>query len=162
MRGRYLVLGAILIAAAAPAVTMAPATSDAAVGEGTDADERFLLSCTGVMSTGERADADRVAASAMIDLVNRNVSGFGIGSSPIVVVNDAVIAFGVASVDRVTRVAEPRGAAPRAGGPTVEGTIDRATGATRIAVHPAADPATILIAMTLDCAFEPAPRQAVK
>jgi hypothetical protein len=92
----------------------------------------------------------------MVDLVNRSVSGFGIGSSPIVFVNDTVIAFGVAPVDLVTRVAEPRAATPRAGGPTVEGTIDRASGATRIVVHPATDPAGVLIAMTLDCAFEPA------
>ena len=158
MRGRYLVLGAVLIAAALPGVTIALAASNADVGERIAADERFLLSCTGAMSTGGRADADRVAANAMVDLANRSVNGFGIGSSPIVVVNDAVIAFGVAPVDLVTRVAEPRAATPQVGGPTIEGTIDRTSGATRIVVHPAADPAGVLIAMTLDCAFEPALR----
>ena len=158
MRGRYLVLGAILIAAASPDVTIALAASNAAVGESIAADERFLLSCTGAMSTGGRAEADHVAANAMVDLANRSVSGFGIGSSAIVVVNDAIIAFGVAPVDLMTRVAEPRAATPRATGTTVEGTIDRTSGATRIVIHPAADPAGVLIAMTLDCAFEPALR----
>ena len=158
MRGRYLVLGAILIAAALPGVTIALAASNADIGESIAADERFLLSCTGAMSTGGRTEADQVAANAMVDLANRSVSGFGIGRSPIVVVNDAVIAFGVAPVDLMTRVAEPRAATPRATGTTVEGTIDRTSGATRIVIHPAADPAGVLIAMTLDCAFEPALR----
>jgi hypothetical protein len=166
MRGRILVLGAVLIATPLAGASFSPAASvGSTLDDTTVADERFLLSCTGAMATDGSAMADRsdpagrIVASAMVDLAHAQVSGFGLGGSPIVVLTDAVIGFGSAAVDTVTMVAEPRTAKPSAQtGTVVEGTIDRATGATRIVVRPAADPARIVIAMTLDCVFGPAPR----
>jgi hypothetical protein len=164
MRRRYLVLGAVLIATPLPGATSSLAASaGSTLDRPAPADQRFMLSCAGAMATDGRP-ADRndpgpdIFASAIVDLGSRQVSGFGLGSSPIVVVNDAVIGFGSAAIDVVTPVAEDRSTRPAAKtGTIVEGTIDRITGRTRIAVHPAADPAVVLIAMTLACDFEVAP-----
>jgi hypothetical protein len=164
MRRRYLVLGAILTATPLPGATLSLAASaGSTLDRPAPADQRFMLSCTGAMATGGRAadpgDPDQsIVASGLVDLAGRQVSGFGLGGSPIVVVTDTVIGFGSPAVDTLTRVAEARTTRPAPQtGPVVEGTIDRATGATRIAVHPASDPAAVIIAMTLDCVFEPAP-----
>jgi len=164
MRRRYFVLAAVLIATPLPGATFSLAASaGSTLDRPAPADQRFMLSCAGAMATDGRL-ADRndpgqdIIASAIVDLGSRQVSGFGLGSSPIVVVNGAVIGFGSAAIDAVTPVAEDRSAGPAAKtGTIVEGTIDRITGRTRIAVHPAADPAVVLIAMTLACDFEAAP-----
>ena len=164
MRRRYLVLAAVLIATPLPGATSSLAASaGSSLDQPAPADQRFMLSCTGAMATdGRQADlsdpGQDIVASGIVDLGSRQVSGFGLGSSPIVVVNGAVIGFGSAAIDALTPVAEDRSAGPAAEtGTIVEGTIDGITGRTTIAVHPAADPAAVIIAMTLACDFETAP-----
>jgi hypothetical protein len=163
MRGRILVLGAVLIASAATGLMPVAAASTDSIDDSAFAGDRFLLSCTGAMATDGRAVADRsdparqIIAGAMVDLEALRVHGFGLGSSPIVVLTAGVIGFGTATVDALTRVAEPPAARPPTNGTIVEGSIDRQSGATRIVVRSAPDAARVLIAMSLDCAFEPAP-----
>jgi hypothetical protein len=129
-----------------------------------DLDDRFLLSCTGAMASGGGTQPDggdpanRIVASAVVDLAALSVSGFGVGAAPIVVVTPGMIGFGTAGAVSLRLAAEPaiNGRQARSG-TIVEGSIDRTSGATTVIVHPASDPARVLIAMRLDCAMESAP-----
>ena len=165
MRGRFLALGAVLLATGIAGVAPSEAASTDPVLREDPADDRFRLTCSGAMSTDGRAVADaddpaaRIIADALVDFTNHRVTGFGLGSSPIVGLTAGAIRFGTAHTDTMLRVAEALPARTQAAtGTIVEGTIDRKSGATRIVVRPAADAARVIIAMSLDCSFEPAPR----
>jgi hypothetical protein len=101
--------------------------------------QRFFLTCTGTMRTADAASA-AIAANALVDLAGRRVAGFGIGSSPILVMTDMLIGFGSAAETE---------------GDRVEGSLDRQSGKARIVVRAARNPSHELIAMDLDC--RPAP-----
>ena len=107
-------------------------------------DEMLGLACTGTMIAGEdETPGNRIVADGIVDFLKKQVRGFGIGSVPIVFASAAEVRFGSSPF------AEPRDA------PTIEGTIDRASGKTRIVVRSSKEPAGILIAMTLDCRLTP-------
>jgi hypothetical protein len=152
-------LGAALLAGSVAGIGAA-----AAPGALPDLDDRFLLSCTGAMAADGRTQPDkddpasRIVASAVVDLAALSVNGFGVGAAPIVVVTPGTIGFGTGGADGLRLAAEPAGEGRGArSGTIVEGSIDRVSGMTTVIVHPAADPARVLIAMRLDCAMEPAP-----
>lgn len=128
--------GAVLLGAA----TIAAATALARDGSGPD-ESRLRLDCRGTMIAGE-APESRIVADGFIDFVAGRVTGFGLGSTPIVAVSEAAVAFG-----------SPVAAA--AAGPAVEGSIDRRSGRAEIVVRSAADPARLLIAMDLACRMSP-------
>ena len=165
MRGRFLFPGTVFAAGAMAVASpsFAASSTDAGAASANSAD-RFRLACHGAMSAdGRAADRDnpaqRIAASGIVDLDTMEVSGFGMGAAPIVVLTPGMIGFGSAGVEELTRVAEQALKKPAAkSGSIVDGSIDRASGATVLVVHRAADPDAILIAMALDCAFEPAPQ----
>ena len=165
MRGRFLFPGTVFAASAMVIAVPSFAASSADAGAAsTNSADRFRLACHGAMSAdGRAADRDdpaqHIAASGIVDLGTMEVSGFGMGAAPIVVLTPGMIGFGSADVEELTEVAEQALTKLAAkSGSIVEGSIDRASGATMLAVHPAADPDAILIAMALDCAFEPAPQ----
>lgn len=159
MRRRFLVLGGILIATSVAGI----ASGFAAPGDVAGPDDRFLLSCTGAMAADGRARPDRadpasrIVASAVVDLAALRVTGFGFGAAPIVVVTPGLIGFGATDADTLTLAAEPLAKAAAGSGTLVEGSINRVNGVTTVIVHPAADPARVLIAMSLDCQMGPAP-----
>jgi hypothetical protein len=120
------------------AVTMASAA--ARPSEGAIPKRGILLfHCLGAMRAAG-APAMPIVADAFIDLAGRRVDGFGVPSTPILNVTDAVIAFGSRA---------------GAGGDRVEGSLDRRTGKARIVVLAANEPARELIAMELDCRPQP-------
>jgi hypothetical protein len=127
---------AVLIGAAAIAATAALARDGSGPDEG-----RLRLDCLGTMIAGE-APEGRVVAGGFVDFVAGRVTGFGLGSTPIVAVSDVAVAFGSPLV---------AGAA----GPAVEGAIDRRTGAARVVVRSSADAGRRLIAMDLACRMSP-------
>jgi type II secretory pathway pseudopilin PulG len=163
MRRRRLVFAAVLIATALPgAMPSLAASVDSTSNETATVDQRFLLSCTGAMATDGRAPdrndtADRIVATAVVDLTTQRISGFGIGSAPIVVSTPAMIGFGNGGVDTLTLAAETARPPGAKTGTLVEGSFDRLSGVTTVVVHPASEPERVLIAMRLDCRIVPAP-----
>jgi hypothetical protein len=103
------------------------------------AHQRFFLTCVGTMRTAGVPSVP-IAANGLVDLASRRMVGFGVGSAPILVMSEALIAFGSAA---------------DADGNRVEGSLDRLTGKTRIVVQAAKEPSEELIGMELDC--RPAP-----
>ena len=95
----------------------------------------LLFHCLGVMQAAG-APAMPIVADAFIDLAGKRVDGFGVQSTPILSVTDAVIAFG-----------NPAGT----DGDRVQGSLDRQTGKAHVVVLAANEPARELIAMELDC-----------
>jgi hypothetical protein len=159
------VFGVGAIAAGASVTSAAPS----ALPDGVTANDRIFLSCTGSMSAGgqdapvgDRAGA--VVANGLVDLAAMRVTGFGLGAEPIVALTAAMIAFGAAAApnaDGVTKVADKRkpdrGRPGSDSGTVVDGSIDRATGATTILVRSADDETRVIIAMSLTCTGAPAP-----
>lgn len=102
--------------------------------------DRFRLACSGSMvTTGQAPPGSRIMADGIIDIPNKSVRGFGIGSAPIVSVSAEVVKFGTSALKKA------------AGSHGIEGTINRLSGATRVVVRSTKDPWTVLIAMELDC-----------
>lgn len=103
-------------------------------------DDRVSLACSGSMVTaGQAPPGSRIMADGLIDFLEMRVGGLGIGSAPIVSVTTAEIKFGASLLPTTDR------------GHSVEGTIDRLSGETRIFIRSAKAPRTTLIAMELDC-----------
>ena len=132
MLGRFLLAGIFcLVSTAGPALANEGVSAPA---------ERQRLTCTGMMMTPDmKPPGTKLVADGMVDLGAMRVRGFGMGSVPIVLLTDSRIVFSASG-----------------GGPGIDGTIDRRTGATRIVVHPAKKPQDELIGMTLTCRFVPA------
>jgi len=108
-------------------------------------DERFSLACTGfLMTSGQMPPGNRVAADGMVDLIGMRVHGLGIGSAPIVFASADEVKFGTSPVRETV------------GAHTIEGTIDRISGETRVIVRSARAPGSVIIAMDLDC--QPTPQ----
>jgi hypothetical protein len=101
--------------------------------------QRFFLTCSGTMRAAG-APLMPITASGLVDLAGRRVTGFGLGSVPILLVTNALIGFGGAA---------------GANGERVEGSFDRQNGKIKIVVRAAKDPPHELIAMEFDC--RPAP-----
>ncbi len=166
MSSRFILAAVPALALLAGAHIALAASSVDPTGPAAPSGERFRLACHGAMSTdGRLADrsetAQRIEASGVVDLATMAVSGFGVGVLPIVAFTPGTIGFGAAPVERLMPAVDRsarKSDATTGSGPIVEGSIDRLNGATVVVVHPAADPEAILIAMALDCAFEPAPR----
>ncbi|KAB2874359.1 MAG: hypothetical protein F9K43_04470 [Bauldia sp.] len=138
MAGRFLLPGiAVLLGAVLLAASAAEARNGAAQTE-----QRFRLTCQGTMST-EGTPESRILADGVVDFVAMRVRGFGIGIAPIQRLTETVVAFGSPIAG-----ADPEGNA-------VEGSYDRATGATRIVVRSASGPPRDLIAMDLTCRTVP-------
>jgi hypothetical protein len=76
----------------------------------------------------------------MVDLERRQVRGFGLSIEPIRVLNPARIEFG---------------SGDRGGGSVIEGTIDRATLRTEIAIRPRHDAGSRPTVMRLECEAKP-------
>ena len=125
MAGRFLLPG---IAVLLGAVLLAASAAEARNGAA-QTEQRFRLTCQGTMST-EGTPESRILADGVVDFVAMRVRGFGIGIAPI------------------QRLTETEGNA-------VEGSYDRATGATRIVVRSASGPPRDLIAMDLTCRTVP-------
>jgi hypothetical protein len=107
-------------------------------------DERIELSCTGMMITGATGVTESpIVASGAVDFAHRQVKGFGIGSAPITLVSASELRFG----SSLTEI--PRGAH------TIDGSINRTTGKTRVIVRLSKEPARALIDMDLDCRLTP-------
>jgi hypothetical protein len=107
-------------------------------------DEVLGLACTGTMIAGDHeTPGSRIVADGIVDFLKKQVRGFGVGSVPIIFASAAEVRFGSSPIE------EPLDA------PTIEGTIDRTTGKTRIVVRSSKEPARALIAMTLDCRLTP-------
>ena len=123
-------------AALGAALTLAAPAGHAREGLAPD-DARLRLECTGTMVAGAAPETP-VVAQGFVDLAAHRVSGFGLGSTPIVRVSDATVFFGAPSAK-----------------PGVDGSLDRRTGAAHIRVHASGDPATVLIAMDLACGSAP-------
>ncbi len=105
-------------------------------------DGRLRLTCVGTMITGDQPPpGGTVVADGLIDFAARRISGFGVGSQPILVLTASDISFGSTP---------PQGAV----GPIVEGSIDRRSGGTHIRVREQRQPGKILIELRLDCEFE--------
>ena len=103
-------------------------------------DDRIELACAGTMiAGGSEATESRIVADGLVDFLKKQVDGFGIGRAPIVFVSAAEVRFGSSVVDI------PKG--PR----SIDGSIDRKTGDTRILVRSSQDPTRILIDMRLGC-----------
>jgi hypothetical protein len=99
------------------------------------------LVCSGTMTiAGVDAPPQKVSSGGIVDFDGMRVDGFGMGSEPIVYVSPARIDFGSAT----------------AGGHG-EGSIDRATGATRVSIRQAGDPTRELFTMRLECSMMPWP-----
>lgn len=108
-------------------------------------DERFSLACTGfLMTPGQKPPGSRIAADGMVDLLSMRVLGLGIGSAPIVSVTADEVRFGSSPV---TESVDAH---------TIEGSINRISGETRVVVHSARDFGAVVIAMDLDC--QPTPQ----
>lgn len=108
-------------------------------------DERFSLTCTGfLMTAGQKPPGSRIVADGMVDLLHMRVLGLGIGSAPIVSATADEVKFGSSPVRQAV------------GAHTIEGTIDRVSGETRVVVRSARDSRSIVIAMDLDC--QPTPQ----
>jgi len=108
-------------------------------------DERFSLACSGfLMTAGQKPPGNRVSADGMIDLIGMRVLGLGIGSAPIVSASDDEVKFGTSPAREAV------------GAHTIEGTIDRISGETRVVVRSASTPWTVIIAMDLVC--QPTPQ----
>jgi hypothetical protein len=138
MLGRFLILRIGILASA-----MIAAPAWAKDGAPPPA-EHLRLSCTGMMVTADYGPpGSKIMADGAIDLATMRVRGFGLGSVPIVLLT-------------ATRIVFDNGTGQRDVPTTIEGSIDRTTGATRVVVHAAKDPKVDLIAMTLDCRFAPA------
>jgi hypothetical protein len=115
-----------------------------AVERFSEADDHIALACTGMMlAGGQNAVESRIIAKGDIDLVNRRVSGFGIGSAPIFFVSATEFRFG-SSPARIERASH-----------TIEGSINRTTGRTRVVLRLTKEPARALIDMKLSCRLTP-------
>ncbi len=137
MLGRF-----VLLAACASIGTAAFAVPP--VSESSAPAERLRVSCTGTMMTaGQPPPGGPIIANGLIDFAGQRVSGFGVGSQPIVVLTASHIAFGTSPSEGARR------------GNIVEGSIDRRTGETRVLVRSPQDPSKVRIEETLDCEFEP-------
>jgi hypothetical protein len=126
---------------------------------------RILLTCTGTMKTADMPGDVRsaVTSTGMVDLDGGMVTGFGVGRAEIVSARPEAVVFGDSpetGVMRLFTAANRTAPMPKGGArlpPQVAGTFDRTTGATRILVHAANAPETVLIAMDLQCRMAPAP-----
>jgi len=138
MLGRYLLVG--MCALIGPvAIAAQPPLSESDVSKLGD---RLRLTCVGTTMTGDQPPpGSPVIADGLIDFAARRVSGFGVGSQPILVLTASDIGFGSAP---------QQGAA----GYIVEGSIDRRSGGTHVRVSKQQEPAEVLIELRLDCEFE--------
>jgi hypothetical protein len=103
-------------------------------------DERLSLTCTGFLTTtGQRPPGSRIVADGIIDFLEMRVRGFGIGSAPIVSATAEEIKFGSSPVEMTV------------GAHTIEGSVDRISGETRVVVWSPKTPRSVVIAMNLDC-----------
>ena len=108
-------------------------------------DERFSLACTGfLMTAGQKPPGSRIVADGRVDLHRMRVLGLGIGSATVVSANAAEVRFGLSPAKETV------------GAHTIEGTIDRISGETRVVVRSAGISGGIVIAMDLDC--QPTPQ----
>ena len=106
------------------------------------AEDRLRVTCDGRLAS-DGAPESRIIADGVIDFASMRVHGFGLGGQAILSVTETVIVFG-----------SPLGG-DGAAMTSVEGAIDRTTGATRIVVRAAGDPARPRMAMTLTCRLAP-------
>jgi hypothetical protein len=103
-------------------------------------DKRLSFACTGFMVTaGQEPPGSRIMADGIVDFLEMRVRGWGIGSAPIFSATADEVKFGSPPAKRAV------------GTHTVEGTINRISGETRLFVRSAKDPSVVLIAMQLDC-----------
>jgi hypothetical protein len=128
----------------AGAAVMSVAFAEAAEGPILE-DKRFSLACTGLLMTaGQKPPGSRIVADGMVDLRRMRVLGLGIGSATVVSATAAEVRFGSSAVRETV------------GAHTIEGTIDRISGETRVVVRSAGASGAVVIAMDLDC--QPTPQ----
>lgn len=139
MPERFLLLGLCALMA----TTALAAPVDLAESRAPQSNERLRLACLGTMITADQpAPGGKIMANGWLDLAKRRVSGFGVGSQPIVLQSAARISFGSAPPADELR------------GHIIEGSIDRLSGSTRVLVRSRHDPSKIVIELKLDCEFE--------
>jgi hypothetical protein len=138
MFGRCLFVG-MCASIGTAALAAQPALSESDVSK---LGERLHLRCIGTTITGDQPPpGNPVMADGLIDFAARRVSGFGVGSHPILVLTASDIGFG----------STPPEGAP---GYVVEGSIDRRSGGTHVRVRKQQEPAEVLIELRLDCEVE--------
>lgn len=102
--------------------------------------ERLHLACAGFMMTaGQESPGSRIVANGIVDLADKRVRGFGIGSARIVSATAEEVRFGSLPFGKTD------------GPHTIEGTINRISGKTQVVVWSASGVSGVVIEMDLDC-----------
>lgn len=126
-------LARLLIICASAAIASAASIVDAPTSA-----NRFRLACSGTLApSADRPVASPIMTDGIVDLVQGNVYGFGLGGQPIHSVTVREIAFG--------------DGAGVTGDGRIEGSIDRRTLETRIVVHSSREEGDPVMAMHLAC-----------
>lgn len=104
----------------------------------------IALACTGTMiAEGQEPPGSRILADGVVNLQSMRVRGFGMGSTTVISASATEVEFGSTALMEMRQ------------GHTVEGTLNRQTGRTRIVVRSVKDVSSVLIDMDLECQLTP-------